>query len=288
MECITPNAFLQPILENGMDGLADVLRILLNEAMKIERENVLNASHYQRCSERIDYAKGYKPKQIQTRYGKLNVDVPQTRNCDFYPSCLEKGIRSERAISIALAEMYFHGVATRSVTAILEKMCGLDVSAMQVSRATQKLDDEFDKWRNRPILAPVSFLLLDARYEKVREDGAVIDCALLTAYGIQEDGHRRVLGVSVALSEAEVHWRTFMESLANRGLHGLKMITSDDHVGLQAARKSVFPSVPWQRCQFHLQKNASSYVPKKMMQSDVHEDIKNIFKCRPRLKQPYF
>ena len=187
MECITPNAFLQPILENGMDGLADVLRILLNEAMKIERENVLNASHYQRCSERIDYAKGYKPKQIQTRYGKLNVDVPQTRNCDFYPSCLEKGIRSERAISIALAEMYFHGVATRSVTAILEKMCGLDVSAMQVSRATQKLDDEFDKWRNRPILAPVSFLLLDARYEKVREDGAVFlivrRCLLLMAWG---------------------------------------------------------------------------------------------------------
>lgn len=277
MEFTTPNALLQPILDNGMDGMAEVFRILLNEAMRIERENALNAGHYERSSERLDYANGYKPKHLQTRYGKLSVDVPQTRSCDFYPSCLEKGIRSERAITIALAEMYFHGVATRNVTDILEKMCGLEVSAMQVSRAAQMLDEEFEQWRNRPLLDAVSFLLLDARYEKVRVDGLVIDCALFTAYGVQEDGHRRVLGVSVGLSEAEVHWRTFLESLANRGLHGLKMISSDDHCGLKAARKSIFPSVPWQRCQFHLQQNASNYVPRKAMHTEVHEDIRNIF-----------
>ena len=173
--------------------------------------------------------------------------------------------------------MYIHGVATRKVRDILEKTCGLEVTAMQVSRAAQMLDQEFEKWRNRSLKEPVKYLLLDARYEKVRTDGAVVDSALLIAYGVMEDGHRRVLGVSVEMSEAEAHWRYFLESLVERGLHGLKMITSDNHPGLKNARKSVFPSVPWQRCQFHLQQNASAHVPKKSMQGEVHDDIRNIF-----------
>ena len=141
-----------------------------------------------------------------------------------------------------MAEMYIHGVATREVTAILEKMCGLEVSAMQVSRATEMLDAEFKKWREQPLPEPIKYLLLDARYEKVRrEDNAVADCALLIAYGITESGRSCVLGVSVELSEAEEHWRKFLESLIVRGLHGLKLIVSDNHVGLKAARKSVFP-----------------------------------------------
>ena len=124
---------------------------------------------------------------------------------------------------------------------------------MQVSRATEMLDAEFKKWREQPLPEPIKYLLLDARYEKVRrEDNAVADCALLIAYGITESGRRCVLGVSVELSEAEVHWRKFLESLIARGLHGLKLIVSDNHVGLKAARMSIFPSVPWQKCQFHL------------------------------------
>lgn len=277
MECSTPNEFLQPILDSGLEGFCEVMQSLLNMAMKIERENALHAASYQRTESRLDHANGYKPRQLQTRLGTMTLNIPQTRSVDFYPSCLEKGLRSERALHIAMAEMYIHGVATRSVRDILEKMCGLEVSAMQVSRATQMLDGEFEKWRNRPLHEPVKYLLLDARYEKVRVDGTVVDCALLTAYGVQEDGHRRVLGVSVELSEAEVHWRKFLESLAQRGLRGLKMITSDNHSGLKNARKSVFPSVPWQRCQFHLQQNASAYVPKKAMQAEVHDDIRNIF-----------
>ena len=142
-----------------------------------------------------------------------------------------------------MAEMYIHGVATREVTAILEKMCGLEVSAMQVSRATEMLDAEFKKWREQPLPEPIKYLLLDARYEKVRrEDNAVVDCALLIAYGITESGRRCVLGVRVELSEAEVHWRKFLESLIARGLHGLKLIVSDNHVGLKAARMSIFCS----------------------------------------------
>ena len=142
--------------------------------------------------------------------------------------------------------------------------------------------EEFEKWRNRPVKESVKYLLLDARYEKVRVDGSIVDCALLIAYGIQDAGRRRVLGVSVELSEAEVHWRKFLESLSERGLHGLKMITSDNHAGLKAARQSVFPSVPWQRCQFHLQQNASSHIPKKSMEREAHEDIRNIFNMPSR------
>ena len=177
--------------------------------------------------------------------------------------------------------MYINGVSTRKVTHVLEAMCGLEVNSMQVSRAARMLDEEFEIWRNRPIGA-VRYLLLDARYERVRVDKTVRDCALLIAYGIREDGSRSVLGVSVELSEAEAHWRKFLNSLAERGLCGLKLITSDDHSGLKAARMSVFPSVPWQRCQFHLQQNASVHVPKKAMQEEAHADIRNIFNMPTR------
>ena len=154
---------------------------------------------------------------------------------------------------------------------------------MQVSRATEMLDAEFKKWREHPLPEPIKYLLLDARYEKVRrEDNTVVDCALLIAYGITESGRRCVLGVSVELSEAEVHWRKFLESLIARGLHGLKLIVSDNHVGLKAARMSVFPSVPWQRCQFHLQQNATAHIPRKSMQQEVHNDIRDVFNMPTR------
>jgi len=138
------------------------------------------------------------------------------------------------------------------------------------------LDKELEKWRNRPI-GRIQYLQLDARYEKVRQDGMVLSCAVLVATGVMEDGKRTILGTSVSLSEAEIHWRNFLLDLKKRGLHGVKLITSDDHSGLKAALRSVFPSVPWQRCQVHLQRNAVSYVPKMDMRKGVASDIRNIF-----------
>jgi len=120
-------------------------------------------------------------------------------------------------------------------------------------------------------------VFLDARYEKVRHDATVVDCAVLTAIGVTQEGKREVLGCSVALSEQEVHWRDFLLSLQQRGLHGVELLISDAHAGLAAARKSVFPSVKWQRCQFHLQQNAQSYVPKKAMKKQVANRIRAIF-----------
>lgn len=271
----------QIISEQGMDGIGSAIQILINQAMLIERNRHLNASPYERNDERTGYANGFKPKSLNTRIGTLELMVPQVRDSDFYPSFLERGIRSERALKLSLAEMYIQGVSTRKVSAILEELCGLQVNSTDVSRAAKLLDEEFVRWRSRP-LGRYIYLILDARYEKVRQDGCVVDSAVLVAYGIDEKGFRHVLGVSVALSEAEIHWRTFLDSLVSRGLHGLLCITSDAHSGLKAALKAVFPSVPWQRCQFHLQQNAQAYVPKQSMKEEVAEDIRSIFNSSNR------
>lgn len=264
------------ISENGMDGIGSAIQILINQAMIIERDRHLHAQAYERTDSRTGYANGFKPKTLKTRLGALNLAIPQVRDGSFYPSFLERGIRSERALKLSLAEMYIQGVSTRKVSSILEELCGLEVTSTEVSRASKLLDDEFSTWRNRP-LSRYMYLILDARYEKVRQSGCVVDSAVLVAYGVGPDGKRHVLGVSVSLSESETHWRSFLESLVARGLHGLTCITSDAHSGLKAAIRAVFPSVPWQRCQFHLQQNAQAYVPKQSMKKQVAEDIRNIF-----------
>ena len=266
------------LLENGLDGAGEALRILVNEASKIERAHFLNAQSHERTSERTDYANGYKPKTVMTRVGKVTFDVPQVRGGGFYPGALEKGSRTEQALNLALAEMYIKGVSTRKVVTVLQTLLGPDVSisSSQVSRAAENLDIGLAAWRERP-LGETPYLFLDARYERVREGGHLIDFAVLVAVGITADGVRRVLGVSVALSEAEVHWRAFLDSLTRRGLKGIKLIVSDDHAGLKAARRAALPSVPWQRCQFHLQQNAQAYVTRVEQRKPVAQRIRSIF-----------
>jgi transposase-like protein len=177
--------------------------------------------------------------------------------------------------------MYPQGVSTRKVAPILEQLCGTGVTSAQVSRATQQLDAELTQWRERP-LGHYEYLLLDARYEHVRVGGRVLSCALLVAIGITADGRRSVLGVSVSLSEAEVHWRDFLASLQERGLHGVKLIASDDHAGLKAALTARFVGVPWQRCQFHLQQNLLDHVPKGFSQSDASAELRSVFNALNR------
>jgi transposase-like protein len=254
---------------------------MVNEAMRIERENYLGAKPYERSEDRQGHANGYKPKTVKTRVGEVTFDIPQVREGGFYPNSLEKGIRSERALLLTLAEMYVQGVSTRKVAAITEKLCGTQISASQVSRAAQLLDEELETWRNRP-LGEIVYLYLDARYEKVRQAGSVRDAAILMASGVKRDGKRSILGVSVSLSEAETHWRAFLEGLVKRGLSGVQLIISDDHAGMEAARKVVFTGIPWQRCQFHLQQNAQSYVPRVGMRGEVAEDIRAIFNAPDR------
>ena len=273
------NAAVQLLSHHGFEGMANAMQILFNEAMKIERSEYLNAEPYQRTDERKSYANGFKDKTVSTRLGRLELRVPQTRDSEFYPSALERGERSERALKLAIAEMYVQGVSTRKVAKITAELCGLEVTSTQVSRAAALLDEELEVWRNRP-LAQVEYLILDARYEKVRVDGSVRDCAVLVAIGVLPSGHRSVLGVSVSLSEAEVHWRDFLQSLKKRGMHGMKLVVSDAHEGLKAARKAILPSVPWQRCQFHLMQNAMQYIPKIEMRKQVAQDLRSVFNAK--------
>jgi transposase-like protein len=262
--------------DNGFDGLAEAVTVLLNTAMAAERSEYLGAQPYERSDNRRSYANGFKEKTVKTRLGPLPLKVPQTRDCAFYPQSLEKGLRSERALLLSIAEMYVQGVSTRRVKKIVEELCGMDVSSTQVSRAAAGLDELLTAWRERP-LGAYRYVILDAQYEKVRQGGQVLDAATLVACGVDAEGRRDVLGCSVSLSEAEVHWRDFLSSLKDRGLYGIEFIVSDAHEGLQAARRAVFPSVPWQRCQFHLQQNAGQYVPVVSMRAPVAAEIRSIF-----------
>jgi len=276
-----PPELLEQIAIQGFDFIPELIRVVVNEAMEAQRQQYLGAAPYQRTAERQGHANGFKPKTVKTRLGEITFDIPQVRDGGFYPSALEKGLRSERALTMTLAEMYVQGVSTRKVAAIVEQLCGTSISSSQVSRAAKLLDENLEAWRNRP-LGEIVYLYLDARYEKVRQDGQVRDAAILIAMGVDREGYRQILGVSVSLGEQEVHWRSFMQNLVARGLRGVQLVISDDHAGLKAARIAVFGGIPWQRCQFHLQQNAGQHVSRQEMRREVAEDLRTIFNAPDR------
>lgn len=280
-DCTLPNSLLEQIAEQGLGILPELMRIVINTAMQAEREQYLGAAAYERAETRRGHANGYKPKTVTTRVGAVTFDVPQVREGGFYPEALERGLRTERALLTTLAEMYVQGVSTRKVAAITEQLCGTAISSAQVSRAAALLDEELSAWRSRP-LGRCPFLFLDARYEKVRQSGQVRDAAVLLAVGVNEQGKREVLGVSVSLGEHEIHWRAFLKDLQSRGLMGVELVISDDHLGLKAARQAVFGGLPWQRCQFHLQQNAQAYVPRQALKAEVAADIRAVFNAPNR------
>ena len=275
-------SMIEELAQNGLEVIPELVRVILKNVMQAERSQYLQAKAYERTEDRQGHANGYKPKTVRTRLGDITFAIPQVREGGFYPSALEKGMRSERALLIALAEMYVQGVSTRRVKAITEELMGVEISAMQVSRAAQQLDEVLQEWRERP-LGEIQYLYADARYEKVRDAGQVRDAAVLVATGISPEGERQVLGVSVSLSEHETHWKAFLKSLKDRGMHGVKLVISDDHAGLGAARRAVFGSVPWQRCQFHLQQNAGAYVPRQSMRKEVAADIRAMFNAPDKM-----
>ena len=271
-------SMMEALISQGPDFFREMLTLMFNEAMKIERSEFLKAGPYERTEQRQGHANGFKPKHYQTQIGELALSIPQVRGLSFYPRSIEKGNRSERALKLAIAEMYVMGVSTRKVTKITEQLCGLEISSTQVSRLSSQLDETLTAFRERPLESEYPYVYLDARYEKVRHGGVVRDMAVLIAIGVnKQTGKREILAVSTSLSEAEVHWRELLSGLSERGLKGVELFISDDHCGLKAARKHVFPSVPWQRCQFHMQQNAQQYVPKVTMRKQVAESVRNIF-----------
>ena len=192
-----PTELLEQIAVEGLDVLPELIRIVINAAMQAERQSYLGAGLYERSAERCGHANGYKPKTLKTRVGEVRFDVPQVREGGFYPGALEKGLRSERALTLSLAEMYVQGVSTRKVKAITEQLCGTAITSSQVSRAAAQLDQVLESWRNRP-LGEFVYLYLDARYEKVRVDGQIRDVAILIASGVdpaRQTAHSGRLGL---------------------------------------------------------------------------------------------
>ena len=280
---MTPNdttiaSLLEQLIAEGPQAMSQVMTTLMNVAMRLEREQFLGAGHYERGPERLGYANGVKSKKVDTLAGTLHLDIPKTAGTPepFYPASLERGRRSCRAVMLAAAEMYVKGVSTRDVEKVLAEFGIEGLSSTQVSRAAALLDADLEAWRKRP-LGVYRYVFLDARYEKTREHGVADDCAVLTAIGVDPDGRRRVLGVSIAVSEAEVHWRAFLESLVARGLAGVAFITSDDHAGLKAARKAVLPGARWQRCQFHIAQNAIHHAPNLNLRNTIGEELRAVW-----------
>jgi len=271
-------ALMEQLIDNGSEDMGVVFASLFDLAMRIERERFLGAEHYERTSQRRGYANGTKPKRLDTPAGSLTVNVPKTAGHDepFYPASLERGRRATRAVMLAVAEMYVKGVSTRDAEAVMREFGIESLSSSQVSRAAKLLDDELEAWRTRP-LGEIRYLIVDARYEKVRLDGVVRDVAVLSAMGVGPDQRRRVLGVSCALSEAEVHWRAFLESLLKRGMHGVRFVVSDDHAGLRAARQAVLTAAPWQRCQFHLAQNAIHHAPSLAIRKRIGGELRQVW-----------
>lgn len=269
---------LQTLMNEGMQGFPAVMARMYNLAMQFERELHLGAGKYERTEERTGYANGYKPKTVQTAAGKLRLQIPQVRDSErpFYPKSLERGSRSDRALKMAVAEMYIKGVSTRKVQDVFAELCDADITADQVSRAMRELDGELGNWRNRKI-GCVKILFADATYHKVRVDGVVVSTATFIVTGVLEDGHRSILAVDSDQSENEVHWRRVLKGLNDRGMHGVKLVVSDSHDGLKAAREAMLPGVPWQRCQMHLQRNAQAYVTKTALKNEVAADIRSVF-----------
>jgi putative transposase len=241
-----------------------VLRAALQEVLEAEMTEAVGAAKGERTAGRLGYRSGYYGRTLITRVGKLELRVPQDRDGRFSTELFERYQRSERALVAALAEMYVQGVSTRKVRAITEELCGHAFSASSISAINKKLDESLAQFAARRLGEAFPYLILDARYEKVREAGVIAGQAVLIAIGIDWDGRRQVLGVELANRESRSSWRDFLFSLRERGLTGVEFVVADDHAGLKAAIREVLPEAAYQRCYVHFLRNALDYVPRKV------------------------
>lgn len=248
------------------DGPRKLLSFLAQQAMEQEMQGHLQAQRHQRTGDRRGYRNGYKPRTLSTRAGKLELQVPQSRDCEPYqPSLFARYQRSERALMAACAEMYFQGVSTRKVRWVLGSMGARQVSSMTVSRIAQELDDELKAFAARRLDKKCyRYLLIDARYEKVRVNGQIVSQAVLVAAGVTAEGLREILDWRLADSESEASWSELFRDLQARGLKGVELVISDAHGGIRAALGRHFQGVPWQRCRVHFKRELRNAVPFKL------------------------
>jgi transposase-like protein len=259
-------------------GLRRLLEAVLNSGMLAEASAHVGAGLHERTVDRRGYRNGTKPRRFKTRAGELELSVPQTRSCEpYHPSFFARWERSERALLVACSEMYFQGVSTRNVQAVLNEMCGTDVSAMTVSRVAGELDEQLERFRARRLdQTQWEYLMLDARYEKVRVDGKVVSQAALVVVGFTVEGRREVLEWRVGNSESEQHWSEVFISLKDRGLRGVKLIVSDAHRGIRSAIDRHFQSAQWQRCRVHYKREMGRCVSYKKLK-ELNKDLAGVF-----------
>ena len=260
---IIERAELKKMLVENEDFIRPMIQTLVQEVLEAEMDETVGAGKGERTDHRVGYRSGYYGRSLVTRVGKLELRVPQDRQGRFNTEVFDRYQRSEKALVSTLAEMYIQGVSTRKVKSVTETLCGHAFSASTVSNINKKLDKELAVFSERPLEQPYPYLILDARYEKVRIDGVIRSQAVLIALGINWEGRREVLGVELANRESRNSWKCFIMGLKKRGLKGVELAITDSHEGLRSALEEVLPDAAWQRCYVHFLRNALDYLPKR-------------------------
>jgi transposase-like protein len=261
------------------DKLREIVQDLLQEMLEGEMTEALGAGKSERSEGRIGYRSGHYNRTLITRVGKLELRVPQDRDGRFSTELFERYQRSEQALVAALAEMYVQGVSTRKVKAITEELCGHSFSASTISAINKRLDESLTAFARRRLDEPFAYLIIDAKYEKVRQAGVVRSCAVLVALGVDWEGRRQILAVELANRESRSSWKDFLVDLRDRGLHGVEYVVADDHAGLRAAVREVLPDAWFQRCYVHFLRNALDHLPRKA-DDDCLQELRWIYDRR--------
>lgn len=267
------------LLAESEDLIREVVQATLQQILECEMEEAIGARKGERTEDRLSHRSGYYDRSFVTRVGKVELRIPQDRNGLFRTELFERYQRSEKALFAALTEMYIQGVSTRKVKAITEELCGHSFSASSISEITKRLDDQLEAFATRRLEEEYPYLILDARYERIRENGTIGNRAVLIAIGINKDGRRCILGVELAPRESRNSWTQFLMGLRQRGLHGVEFVVSDDHAGLKAAIREVLTDAAWQRCYVHFLRNALDYLPRRG-DHDCLQELRWIFSRR--------
>ena len=270
---------VEAMLAGDRDFLKQAVKDALQEVLEGEMTEFLGAEPGERTEARNGYRSGYYGRSLVTRIGKLELRVPRDRSGEFSTALFERYARSEKALVAALAEMYVQGVSTRKVKAITEELCGHSFSASAISSINKGLDDALARFAQRHLDEAYPYLILDARYEKVRDAGVITHQAVLIAIGISWDGKRQVLAVEMANRESQSSWKEFLLRLKERGLSGVEFVVSDQHAGLKKAIQEVLTEAAWQRCYVHFLRNALDYLPRKA-DDDCLQELRWIYDRR--------
>ena len=267
------------LLDDRGEAFKKILQTSLNKILQAESAEQLKAAPYERSEERTDCRNGSRDRDLNTRVGRITLHVPRHRNVPFKTLVFDNYSRSEAALVAGMAEMVVNGVSTRKVSRVMETLCGTSFSKSAVSDVCKDLETAVKEFQTRPLEGDYPFLTVDATYFKVRENSRIISKAFMIAYGTNAEGHREILGFGVYANESSATWTDFLLSLKKRGLTGLLMITSDAHEGILNAIGKVFPTVPWQRCQFHFSRNITDKAPKKY-QTGLRAELQELFNCK--------